>query len=88
MVTNFAILRFVYEEEIERDLNRILKCECRCDERLRGTGEGSTRLGYTGLCGGLEHLMIETRLRHEGFESVKGDSDVVSGINVVHSSQR
>ncbi len=32
--------------------------------------EGSTRLGYTGLIGGLEHLKVETRLRDE---SVKGE---------------
>jgi hypothetical protein len=40
--------------------------ECRCDERLRGKAEGSTRLAYTGLCGGLyslEHRKIETRLK-------------------------
>jgi hypothetical protein len=36
--------------------------ECRCDERLKGKGEGSTRLGYTGFRGGLEHLEKETRL--------------------------
>ena len=30
--------------------------EYRCDERLQGKPEGSTRLGYTWLCGGLEHL--------------------------------
>jgi hypothetical protein len=42
--------------------------------RLKGKVEGSTRLVYTGLCGGLEHLKIETRLRLlrvERFESVK-----------------
>jgi hypothetical protein len=32
--------------------------------------EGSTCLGYTGLCGGLEHLKIETRLRDERFPIV------------------
>jgi hypothetical protein len=36
--------------------------ECRCDERLKTKAEGSTRLAYTGLLGGLEHLKIETRL--------------------------
>ena len=30
--------------------------ERRCDERLRAKAEGSTRLTYTGLRGGLEHL--------------------------------
>jgi hypothetical protein len=47
-----------------------------CDERLRlrrVKDEGSTRLTYTGLRGGLEHLKIETRLRDERFESVKGE---------------
>jgi hypothetical protein len=33
-----------------------------CDERLNTKTEGSTRLTYTGLRGGLEHLKIETRL--------------------------
>jgi hypothetical protein len=32
---------------------------------------------YTGLCGGLEHLQIETRLRDERFESVKGSECVM-----------
>jgi hypothetical protein len=41
--------------------------------KLKATVEGSTRLGYTGLSGGLEHLKIETRLRGGRFESVKGD---------------
>jgi hypothetical protein len=30
-------------------------------------------LVYTGLCGGLGHLKIETRLRGERFESVMGE---------------
>jgi hypothetical protein len=30
--------------------------ECRCDERLKAKSEGSARLTYTGLRGGLEHL--------------------------------
>jgi hypothetical protein len=47
--------------------------ECRCNERLKGKTEGSTRLTYTGLFGGLEHLKIETRLRGGRFESVKGE---------------
>jgi hypothetical protein len=45
---------------------------------LRGKDERSSPLEYTGLCGGLEHLKIETRLRRrlsdERFESVKGVS--------------
>jgi hypothetical protein len=44
--------------------------EYRCDERLRPQTEGSTRLTYTGLFGGLEHLNIETKL-NERFESVE-----------------
>jgi hypothetical protein len=39
-------------------------------ERLESKDEGSTRLGYTGLSGGLEHLKIETRLIDERFTSV------------------
>ena len=55
------------------ELNRILIYGCRCDERLRVKPEGSARLIYTGLSGGLEHLKIETRLRGERFQSVKGE---------------
>ena len=33
---------------------------CRCNERLNAKTDGSTRLVYTGLCEGLEHLKIET----------------------------
>ena len=35
-------------------------CGCRCNERLKVNTDGSTRLGYTGLRGKLEHLRIET----------------------------
>jgi hypothetical protein len=35
--------------------------------------EGSTRLVYTGLRGGLEHLKIETRSMDERFVSVMGE---------------
>ena len=44
--------------------------DCRYDERLKTKGKGSTRLAYTGLFGGLEHLKIETRLIDEMFASV------------------
>jgi hypothetical protein len=49
---------------IKRDLDRSLINECRCGERRKAKTEGSTRLVYTGLYGGLEHLKsgIETRL--------------------------
>ena len=45
----------------------------RCDTRLKTKTEGSTRLTYTGLRGGLEHLKIETRLIDERFASVMGE---------------
>jgi hypothetical protein len=44
--------------------------ECRCDERLKGKVEGSTRLTHTGFLGGLEHLKIETRVIDKRFASV------------------
>jgi hypothetical protein len=47
--------------------------EYRCDERLQGKGEGSTRLVYTGFRGGLTHLKIETRLIVERFSSVMSE---------------
>ncbi len=65
--------RSVYYEETNRELKRILIYECRCNERLKVKSEGSTRLVYTGLRGGLEHLKIETRLRDGRFENLKGE---------------
>jgi hypothetical protein len=47
--------------------------ECRGDERLKVKAEGSTRLAYTGVCGGLENLKIETRLIDERFVNVMGE---------------
>jgi hypothetical protein len=44
-------------------LEKVFKHTCVVDE-------GSTRLTYTGLFGGLEHLKIETRLIDERFPSV------------------
>ena len=61
------------DKSTKRKLNRRLICECRCDERLKAKAEGSTRLAYTGLRGGLEHLKIETRLIDERFASVMGE---------------
>jgi hypothetical protein len=40
--------------------------------------EGSTRLIYTGLCGELEHLKINTRLIDERFASVMGECVIVT----------
>ena len=48
-------------------------CGCRCNERLKAKTDGSTCLTHTGLCGELEHLKIETRLRDESFECVMGE---------------
>jgi hypothetical protein len=49
--------------------------EYRCDETcgLKPQPEGSTHLTYTGLCGGLEHPKIETKLIDEMFPSVVGE---------------
>jgi hypothetical protein len=47
--------------------------KCRCDERLKTKGEESTRLGYTGSLGELEHLKIKTRLIDERFPCVMGE---------------
>ncbi len=46
---------------------------CRCNERLKVTTDGSTRLTYTGFHGELEHLKIETRLIGESFGCVMGE---------------
>ncbi len=50
----------------------------RYDERLKAKVEGFTRLAYTGLRGGLEHLKIETRLIDERFASVMGKCVIVT----------
>jgi hypothetical protein len=43
--------------------------ECRYDERLKTKTEESTRLGYSGLLGELEHVKIKTRFVY--YESIK-----------------
>ena len=58
---------------MNRELTGIDICGCRCNERLKPEIDGSTRLTYTGLCGDLEHLKIETRLIVESFASVMGE---------------
>jgi hypothetical protein len=45
----------------------------RCNETLKAKTEESTHLTYTGLCGGRGHLKIETKLRGDRFESVRGE---------------
>ena len=56
---------------LEQGCSRIFFGNKNTWERDQKLDEGSTRLVYTGLCWGLEHLKIETRLRDERFESVK-----------------
>jgi hypothetical protein len=58
----------VYYESIKRELERRP-----IYEGLKTKSEVSTRLGYTGLVGGLTHLKIETRLIDERFASVMGE---------------
>ena len=64
---------FVSYETIKRVLNKRLVYECRCDERLKSKDERSTRLTYTVLRGGQEHLKIKTKLIDEKFVSVMGE---------------
>ena len=58
---------------MKRELEGIHEYGCRCNVRLRVKTEGSTRLAYTGLRGGLGHLKIEMRLRGERSENVRGE---------------
>jgi hypothetical protein len=62
----------VVYESIKREVKIKPISECPCDERLKTKDEESTRLGYTGLLGELEHLKIKTRLKDEKFASVMG----------------
>ena len=52
---------FYYEQQGKRQLERIHMSGYLFNERLTGKTGRSKRLGYTGLCGDLEHLTIETR---------------------------
>ena len=70
-----------YYETIKREPKIRGIYECRCVERLKDKGEGSTRhtrLVYTELCGELEHLKIETGLIDERFESVMGECVILT----------
>jgi hypothetical protein len=44
-----------------------------CDERLKTKAKEFTRLAYSGLLGGLEHLKIETRLIHKKIANAMGE---------------
>ena len=59
----------VYYESIKGELKIRGIYECRCDERLQTKTKRFT-LPYTRLCGGLEHLKMETRLIDRKFCSV------------------
>jgi hypothetical protein len=63
--TKIYTLVVVYYESIKWELKRRPIYECLCDKRLKTKSEGSTRLTYTGLFWGLEHLKIDTRLIDE-----------------------
>jgi hypothetical protein len=81
----------VYYETINREVNKRLINECRCDERPKVKDERSTLLVYTGLHGGLEHLKIETRLINERFANMMGECVIVTSkgspsiFKVIHS---
>ncbi len=83
----------VYHEVMKRELNRGPIYECRCDERLKVKDEGSTRLTYTGLHGGMEHLKTEPRLIDDRFASVMGECEFLdcrgtpSIFNVIRSTE-
>ena len=62
-----------YYESRKREVKKRHIYECRCYERLKTKSEKSTRLGYPGFLGELEHLKIETRLIGEMFPSVMGE---------------
>ncbi len=75
----FGLALVVYNESMKRELMTRPIYECLCDERLKTKGEESTRLGYTGLLGKVEHLKIETRLIDEMFPSVMGEDVIKVG---------
>ncbi len=71
---SMEVQKFVYYEEIKRELTRIHIYGCRCNERLKVKTEGFTRLTYSRLLGGLGHLKKQTRLMiGERFENGMGE---------------
>ena len=64
---------FVYYESVKRELQIRSIYECRCDERLQTKTKEFTRLVYTGLVVGLEHLKIETRLIDDEIVNALGE---------------
>jgi len=69
----FGAMSVVYYESIKRELKIRSIYECRCDDRLQTKTKELTRLTYTGLVVGLEHLKIETRLIDEKFANAMGE---------------
>ena len=69
----FTHFFFNYEQPTKGELKGIHICGCRCNERLKARTDGSMFLGFTGLCGELEHLKMETSLTGESFECVMGE---------------
>jgi hypothetical protein len=63
---------------IKREINKTLIYGCRCDGRLKVKNKRYTRLTYTVLRRGLEHLKIKTRLIDERFVSVMGECVIVT----------
>jgi hypothetical protein len=63
--------------EKKRELKRIHKYGCRCNERLQSKTEGSTR-----FTGGLGHLKIETRLSKRREEEIPIDSGIGLSITI------
>ncbi len=46
------------QRRVKREVNKRLIYECRCNGRLQGKAEGTTRRTYTGLCEGLKILSL------------------------------
>ncbi len=46
-MSELLLFIIVYYESIKGEVNKRLAYECRCDERLKTPGEGSTCLVYT-----------------------------------------
>ena len=67
-------LSFIYnEQQVKREPKKIHVSGYQWNERLKTKTDGSKSLEYTGLCGDLEHLTIETSLIRESFECVMGE---------------
>ena len=83
----FCLVNFLVSyESIKREPKIRPLYECPGDERLQTKAKELTRLTYTGLLGGLEHLKIETRSIDEKIANALGEYVTLCGLTRVYTT--